>query len=161
MSHGAIRRRERMHGGRVRQSRTDSDLSSRPDVVAWTIDGDADGKPLVGSSAYLLHFDAGREPPAHGFWSLVMHDERCLPKTNPMHRYSVGDRGSLSFDADGALNVFVSHDPPPKDRRSNWLPAPRGPFHLVLNIYWPRPEVLSGEWLPPPIRTFDPWSDHS
>src|SRR5262245_22028044 len=126
MSHEAIRRRERVRSGRVRQAAADSDLSSHPDVVAWTIDGDANGKPLVGSSAYLLHFDAGREPPAHGFWSLVMHDERRLLADGPTHRRSVGERGSLSFDADGALNVFVSHDPPPEDRRANWLPAPRG-----------------------------------
>ncbi|HJZ76217.1 MAG TPA: DUF1214 domain-containing protein [Vicinamibacterales bacterium] len=159
MGHEAIRRREGMRSRRIRQASPDADLSSRPEVVAWTIDGDANGKPLVGSNRYVLHFDAGREPPAHGFWSLVMHDERCLPTADPIRPDSVGDRGSLSFDADGALDVFVSHDPPPGDRRANWLPAPRGPFHLVLNIYWPRPEVLSGNWLPPPIRPFDPWPD--
>jgi hypothetical protein len=155
MTDEATRRRARMHPVRDVQPRTDADLSCRPEVVAWTIDGDAAGRPLVGSHAYVLHFDAGREPPAHGFWSLVMHDERCLPADNAIRRHSVGDQGSLAFDADGALNVFVSHDPPPENRRSNWLPAPRGPFHLVLNIYWPRPEVLSGHWLPPPIRLFD------
>src|SRR5262245_8032012 len=131
MGHEASRRRGRMHAVRHPQSRTDAELSSRPEVVAWTIDGDAAGRPLVGSHAYVLHFAAGQERPAHGFWSLVMHDDRALPAENPTHRYSVGDRGSLSFGPDGALDVFVSHAPPPQDRRSNWLPAPRGPFHLV------------------------------
>ena len=152
MSDEAVRRRARMHAVRDPQSRAEADLSSRPEVVAWTIDGDAAGRPLVGSTAYVLHFDAGCEPPTHGFWSLVMHDERYRRSDNAVPRSSIGDRASLSFGDDGALDVFVSHAPPRQERRANWLPAPRGPFHLVLNIYWPRPEVLNGAWLPPPVK---------
>ncbi len=158
MSHEGIRRRVWMNAERdVEQSWSDADLSARPEVVAWTLDADSEGRPLIGAIEYVLHFERGQEPPAHGFWSLVMHDERCLPTDNPLHRYSIGDRGTLTFESDGSLDLFVANTPPAEERRSNWLPAPRGPFHLVLNIYWPRADVLSGVWLPPPVRALDDW----
>jgi hypothetical protein len=27
-----------------------------------------------------------------------------------------------------------------------WLPAPKGPFFVVLREYWPKPEALNGSW---------------
>ncbi|MFC2037565.1 hypothetical protein ACFLYD_06330 [Chloroflexota bacterium] len=35
--------------------------------------------------------------------------------------------------------------------KSNWLPAPDGPFALALRIYWPEQDVLDGTWTPPSI----------
>jgi len=157
MSHDVVRRRPPPRADRDRRSTADLQLSGRPDVVAWTIDADADGQPLVGVHTYVLHFARGQAPPAYGFWSLVMHDGRSRPAVLSADRRSLGDRTELTFERDGSLNVFVSSAPPRADRRSNWLPAPRGPFHLVLNIYWPRPDVLSGAWVPPPLAAADSW----
>ena len=154
MSHDVMRRQP-VGTDRDGRSTADLHLSGRPDVVAWTIDADAEGRPLAGVHAYVLHFDRGQAPPAYGFWSLVMHDERSRRTDRSADPPSIGDRTALTFERDGSLNVFVASVPPPPDRRSNWLPAPRGPFHLVLNIYWPRPDVLSGVWVPPPIATVD------
>jgi hypothetical protein len=35
---------------------------------------------------------------------------------------------------------------------SNWLPAPKGPFMVVLRLYWPKEEVLTGAWKQPPLK---------
>ena len=34
-------------------------------------------------------------------------------------------------------------------RKPNWLPAPKGPFALVLRLYWPKPDALNGTWKAP------------
>jgi hypothetical protein len=36
----------------------------------------------------------------------------------------------------------------------NALPAPKGPFFMVMRQYWPKPEALDGSWrVPPAVRT--------
>ncbi|MFC9393692.1 hypothetical protein ACFTWS_11065 [Streptomyces sp. NPDC057027] len=34
---------------------------------------------------------------------------------------------------------------------ANWLPAPDGPFDLVVRLYGPEPSVLDGSWRLPPL----------
>jgi hypothetical protein len=36
-----------------------------------------------------------------------------------------------------------------KDKESNWLPAPAGPFYMVLRLYGPEADALEGSWMPP------------
>ena len=31
-------------------------------------------------------------------------------------------------------------------------PPPEGDFYLIIRLYAAKPEVLSGEWTPPPVR---------
>jgi hypothetical protein len=39
---------------------------------------------------------------------------------NPISRYSIGDRTKgLVYGKDGSLTVYVSHEPPGKDKESN------------------------------------------
>jgi hypothetical protein len=33
--------------------------------------------------------------------------------------------------------------------QSNWLPAPDGPFYMVLRLYGPEKAALDGTWTPP------------
>jgi hypothetical protein len=33
----------------------------------------------------------------------------------------------------------------------NGLPAPKGPFFIVMRFYWPKPEALDGTWKQPPM----------
>ena len=53
-------------------------------------------------------------------------------------------------------NLFVQADDPGPERQSNWLPAPRGDFALMMRLYWPKAppafSVLDGTWTPPAVR---------
>jgi len=41
---------------------------------------------------------------------------------------------------------------PGTENEANWLPAPAGPFSLILRLYWPEASVLDGKWTPPDIK---------
>ncbi|MFE8014034.1 DUF1254 domain-containing protein [Streptomyces antibioticus] len=116
---------------------------------------DADGRPLDGAHAYVLHFDAGRTPPVDGFWSLTMMNAHQFFADNPLNRYAIGDRSGMRTNPDGSLDIYVQHDNPGPDRESNWLPAPAGSFNVFLRLYWPREPALTGEWTPPVLRRAD------
>jgi hypothetical protein len=116
---------------------------------------DSTGQKLDGSKhPYLLHFGPADLPPVNAFWSLTLYDlpARGLVE-NPLHRYLINSPmlPQLKRDADGGLTLLVQHDSPGDDQASNWLPAPAGPFFLVLRLYWPKPEALDHRWRPPPL----------
>lgn len=112
---------------------------------------DAAGAPFHGDRSYVMHFEKDELPPVNAFWSLSLYDESMYLVDNPIGRYAIGDRDDLRLDTDGSLDVYIQHDAPPGDLATNWLPAPAGPFDLVLRLYWPRPAVLLGEWAPPAV----------
>ena len=115
---------------------------------------DADGEVLDTSKHnYVLRFEASELPPCRSFWSLSMYK---LPEQlfihNPIDRYTVGDRTEgLKYGEDGSLTVHLQHASPGKDKESNWLPAPDGPFSLQMRCYWPEPEALDPFYVPPAI----------
>jgi len=111
-----------------------------------------EGKPYNGSNGYVLHFDKGRMPPVKAFWSIAMYDAEAYFVRNPIQRYSIGDRDKLEFNDDGSLDIHIQHESPGKNRESNWLPAPAGDFNLVIRLYWPKAEVLTAAWNPPPVK---------
>ncbi len=113
---------------------------------------DADGKPFDSAATYVIHFDKERLPPARAFWSLTMYNERQFFAANPIHRFAIGDRDPLKYNADGSLDLVIQRDPP-KSAESNWLPTPAaGNFSMNLRLYLPRPEALDGTWKPPVVR---------
>ncbi|MGI4841224.1 MAG: DUF1254 domain-containing protein [Janthinobacterium lividum] len=111
---------------------------------------DNQGRPADASKQeYTLHFNKGAFPPANAFWSLTMYDGKSkLLVDNPLNRYLINSRmlPDLKLDADGGLTLYVQSSSPGKDKESNWLPAPKGPFYGVLRIYLPTPEVANGQW---------------
>jgi hypothetical protein len=113
---------------------------------------DSDGNPYKGIHDYVLHFNKDEQPPVRGFWSLSMYDEEMYFVDNPIGRYAIGDRDELQFNKDGSLDIYIQHASPGKDKESNWLPAPKGDFDLVLRAYWPMLEVLTGGWNPPVVK---------
>jgi hypothetical protein len=106
---------------------------------------------LHGAHAYTLHFAKAQLPPVRAFWSLTLYGEDGYFIANPIHRFAIGDRDALKFNADGSLDLYIQHDAPGADRDGNWLPAPEGAFNLTLRLYWPREQVASGRWVPPPL----------
>lgn len=120
---------------------------------------DADGKLLDGAvHRYTLRFAKGQLPPVNAFWSLTMYDQPAhLLVANPINRYLINSPmlADLKRDADGGITLFIQHESPGKDNESNWLPAPNGPFLIALRMYWPKPEVLGGQWQRPRIQRVD------
>ena len=127
-----------------------------PEDAVYPINlGDADGKPLNGANRYVLHFEQAAIPPAEAFWSLTLYDAQGFPTANPLNRCAIGDRDPLSFNPDGSLDLLIQHESPGTDRESNWLPAPAGPFNVLLRLYAPKAPVIDGRWVPPPVRRVD------
>ena len=112
----------------------------------------SDGKPLDGSKRYTIRFAPGQLPPAKSFWSLTMYKlPESLLVENPINRYLLNSPMLPQFkkDADGGYTFYVQNESPGKDKESNWLPAPKGPFMVVCRIYWPSEAALSGKWKQP------------
>ena len=114
---------------------------------------DANHALLDGSkNAYTLHFAKDQMPPVKFFWSITMYSlpDRYLVE-NPIKRYSIGSSTlGLKQDDDGSLTIYVSMKSPGKDKESNWLPSPNGPFWTVLRCYGPSPEIINGTYKQPP-----------
>jgi hypothetical protein len=75
---------------------------------------------------------------------------------NPMNRYLINSPmlPGLVPDPDGGYTLHLQHTSPGPAMEANWLPTPQGPFRLVLRLYWPKDEALSGQWRAPrPIKT--------
>ena len=94
-------------------------------------------------------------PPVKAFWSVTLYDARSFELyPNPLGRYLVNDRTrGLKTAPDGSIEVRLQHDPA---KQGNWLPAPSGPFFVVIRAYLPKPEMLDGRWLPEPIKRIAP-----
>jgi hypothetical protein len=119
-------------------------------------DLDEQAERLDGSRSYAVTFPPHQLPPVRGFWSLTLYNEHHFFHPNELNRYSLGTKSTnLHHAADGSLTLTASATPPEDDDlRSNWLPAPDGPFSLYLRAYWPEPPILDGTWTPPPITRF-------
>jgi hypothetical protein len=113
---------------------------------------DADGRPLDGSSDYVLHFDADGLPPVDGFWSVTMYDGEGFQIPNELDRFALGDRDPLVFNPDGSLDLYLQRERPEESRIPNWLPSTEGPLGVTLRLYAPQPSVLERGWAPPPVR---------
>jgi hypothetical protein len=115
---------------------------------------DADGKKLEGANRYTLRFAPGQLPPVNAFWSLTMYQlPASLLVANLLNRYLLNSPMLPQFnkDTDGGLTLLVQNEPPGKDKEANWLPAPKGPFIMVMRLYWPKEEALQGRWTAPPL----------
>jgi hypothetical protein len=117
---------------------------------------DADGRPLDGANSYTLHLET--PPPAKAFWSVTINDTSYdgvagYLVDNPIDRYLInGTVPGLIHGDDGSLTIHIQRDEPTSaEGKANWLPAPAGPFYLVMRIYWPEPAALDGTWTPPPV----------
>ena len=112
---------------------------------------DDTGKPLDGTNKYTLHFEKGETPPANAFWSVTLYDAEGFQVANPLNRFNLSSWMPLKHNADGSLDLYFQNGSPGTDKEVNWLPAPKGPFNLLMRLYAPRSDVLTGKWNPPPV----------
>jgi hypothetical protein len=119
---------------------------------------DSEGRPLDGATGrYTVRFEAGDLPPVHSFWSLTMYElPASLLTENKIDRYLINSsmEQDLVRSSDGGITLYIQHESPGNHNEPNWLPAPNGPFFMVMRQYWPKPEALDGTWeAPPAVRT--------
>jgi hypothetical protein len=109
---------------------------------------DADGKVLDGSTGkYTITFPKGKTPPVGAFWSVTMYDaKKRLMVENPINRYKIGSADKMKTRADGSVTIYIQAESPGKEKESNWLPAPKEPFYMLLRMYLPEIEVLNGQY---------------
>jgi hypothetical protein len=130
--------------------------ANRPqDAVYPTSEVDADGKPYSGADKYVMHFPKGKMPPVDGFWSLTMYDAGYFFVDNPLNRYTLSARDKLKENADGSVDLYIQNENPGPEKESNWLPAPKDKFILMMRLYWPKetaPSLLDGTWSIPAVN---------
>jgi hypothetical protein len=116
---------------------------------------DATKQKLDGGNRYSLRFAPGQLPPVNAFWSLTMYEEpQSLLVANPINRYLLNSPMLPQFekDADGGLTLIVQNESPGKDKEANWLPAPKGPFSMIMRLYWPKAVATEGKWRQPALQ---------
>ncbi|CAB3705181.1 hypothetical protein CEY09_29065 [Achromobacter marplatensis] len=127
------------------------------DQMVLLLAADSQGAPIDGAHRYVLHFESGQLPPAGAAWSLAAYDGQGMPVANLLNRYALGDRAPLRYNADGSLDVHISHAPPAPEEQPNWLPvAAAGPVTVLLRAYEPGPALLDGLWMPPALVRDEP-----
>lgn len=116
---------------------------------------DSSGQPLTGNGGrYTLRFAPGQLPPVNAFWSITMYDAKTkLLVANSIERYLINSPmlPKLKKDKDGGLTLYVQYASPGPGKQANWLPAPNGPFFVVMRLYWPKPEAFDAKWTKPAL----------
>ena len=130
--------------------------NSRDEAIYPAYFVDADRQPTNGASnRYALRFAPNQLPPVNAFWSLTLYElPSSLLSANALNRYLINSPmlPGLTRDADGGLTLYLQHESPGRDKESNWLPAPKGPFFSCLRLYWPKADALEGRWTAPPLK---------
>lgn len=118
---------------------------------------DNTGQPITGAHNYTMTFK--ETPPFHepSFWALRMFDAtNFYPVPNPIKRYVLGsDYPDMKKNEDGSVTIYLQNKSPGKDKESNWLPTPTGPFLLILGTYAPGEAIIRSlsepsAYVPPP-----------
>jgi hypothetical protein len=122
------------------------------EAVYPSASSDSAGAPLTGANRYTYRFAKDQLPPVNAFWSLTMYElPQSLLVENPMKRYLINSSmlPSLVPDSDGGYTIYIQNESPGIEKESNWLPAPKGLFQVVLRLYWPKPDALNRVWKAP------------
>lgn len=130
--------------------------NSKAEAFYVLYDRNTEGQPFDGSkNRYVLRFAPDQLPPVNAFWSLTMYDLPAqLLVANPLNRYLINSPmlPELKTATDGSLTLYIQKESPGKADEANWLPAPDGPFMLIMRLYWPKEAVLDGSWIAPALQ---------
>lgn len=128
---------------------------SKEEAIYPIYQTDSEGQPLnAANNKYILTMKSDEMPPVNAFWSYTMYELPARIMTeNPINRYLINSAmlPDLKRNPDNSITIYLQHESPGKDKESNWLPAPNGPFFFVNRLYWPKPEALNGTWKPKPL----------
>ena len=130
--------------------------NSKEEALYPIYEKDSAGQALDGSKGrYTLRFRKGKFPPVNAFWSVTMYalPSQLLVK-NPINRYLINSPmlPGLKRNPDGGVTIYIQSESPGADCQANWLPAPSGPFMMAVRYYWPKAELLKGQWKSPPVE---------
>jgi hypothetical protein len=137
-----------------------SGLGALPTQETIYIDGAGDAatpQRYDGTHNYSLTFPAGTLPPNSAFWSLTLYqpdsDGSLFLYDNSQNRYAIGSNtAGVTYGSDGSLTLQIQNaDPAPGSVDANWLPAPAGPFALILRVYLPGSGLLDGSYRLPAV----------
>jgi hypothetical protein len=117
---------------------------------------DQAGKPLDGTNTYTLHFEKDALPPVGAFWSVTVYDADGFQVANPLNRFALSSWMPLNYNPDGSLDLYIENESPGAGKEVNWLPAPKDRFNLLMRLYAPKSEALTGKWNPPPVTRAQP-----
>ena len=76
------------------------------------------------------------------------YDSEDFQVANPLDRFALSSWMPLKYNADGLLDLYFQNESPGTDKEANWLPAPKGAFNLLMRLYAPMSEALTGKWNP-------------
>lgn len=120
----------------------------------WVADSEGNRPPDAAKHDYTVRFPADGLPQVRYFWSATLYrlPQRLLT-ANPIDRYSIGDRTpGLVRDPDGGLTLYIQHTrPEDPEQAANWLPAPDGPFTVIVRAYGADRAVIDGSWALPEL----------
>jgi len=91
--------------------------------------------------------------PVEAFWSVTMYDGSTkFLVANDLNRYLINSSMTLTPNEDQeTITLYLQNESPGEEKESNWLPAPAGLMFVVMRLYRPQDEVVSGKWIPPVI----------
>lgn len=128
------------------------------DAIYPTSEGPSAISSYDGAKKYVMHFPKGELPPAKGFWSITMYNKDYFFVQNPINRQSISARQNLKENADGSVDLYIQNESPGADKESNWLPAPKDKFILMMRLYWPsekNPSLIDGSWKIPKVAAVE------
>ena len=130
--------------------------ANRPqDAVYPTSEGPDDADKYSGANKYVMRFAKGQLPPVNGFWSLTMYDADYFFVAQPAQPLLDESAQQVQDQPDGSIDLYIQNESPGKDKESNWLPAPKDKFILMMRLYWPkenRRRSSTARGIPPEVK---------
>lgn len=83
------------------------------------------------------------------------NDNDGFPVANTLNRSAVRSYMPFKINGDSSLDLYFQNESPGKEQEANWLPAPKGSFNVLMRLYAPKSEVITGKWNPPPVVKAD------
>lgn len=114
------------------------------EAIYWMYPFDKNSQPLTGAQKYTMTFKEGLPYFEPGFWSITMYDStNNYTVSNPINRYMLGsDTPEIQKNKDGSFTLYIQKESPGKEKETNWLPTPEGPFYLIMRSYAPKPQTI-------------------